>query len=203
MGLGILGRFTQGIRTAVNTVSVAEAHMAQPKKVEGPKTFPELGVLQFGSRFRSMDGMLNPFTSGVRPATGPTVARPGMEQFKGTGGAFAPEQTMQITGGLRGGDPAMARLDQLRSMLANNPQIQGAPAQIGQQFNLGNLSQLDAVTPGQAKSAFDAAGVPMDAQRMFFMNQATQQLERMADLRATMSKAAHDVAMNAIRNLKG
>lgn len=202
MGMSLTNRFFQGIRSAVNTVSVAEAHMAKTKKVEGPKTFPELGVLQFGSRFRSMEGMLNPFTSGVRPAMGPTIGRPGLEQFKGTGGAFAPEQTLQMTSGFRNLGPTLGQLERVQGLLSNNPSIQQAPSQVGQ-FNVGNLSQLDVASPGQFQGAFDAAGVPADMQRMFFMNQAMQQIERLAQLISTILKAAHDVAMNSIRNMKG
>ena len=202
MGMGIAGRFFQGIRSAVNTVSVAEAHMAQAKKVEGPKTFPELGVLQFGSRFRSMEGVMNPFTSGVRPATGPSVSRPGNEMFKGTGGAFAPEQTLQMTSGIGNMGGTLGQLAQFSNVMAGNPTLQATAAPF-QQFNAQNMAGLDVASPQQMQNALDSAGVPPDQQQFFFLQQQMQQLDRLFQLVTTMKKAEHDIAMNSIRNLKG
>jgi hypothetical protein len=187
MGMGIAGRFFQGVRNAVNTVSVAEAHMAQTKKVEAPKTYPELGVLQFGSRFQSMEGTLNPFNSGVRPATGPTVARPGMEQFKGTGGAFAGEQTLQMTSGLRGLDAPVGQFQQLSDVAGRNPQIQAMQ------------SQVASLPPGTDPMA----AIAMESARAFQTQQAMENMDRMFKTISQILASGHEIAMNAIRNMKG
>lgn len=190
MGMGIGARFFNGIKSAVNTVAVAEAHMAKTEKVKGPEKYPELGVLQFGSRFRGMDGAINPFNSGVRPATGPSVSRPGIQQFKGTGGAFAPEQGMQMSTGMRGLQDPVQKLGAILDTFAKNPG--------GEKF-----SSLSIQSPAQMKMELDAQGVPPDQQRMVMLQMGMQQVERMTQLITTLMKAAHDIALNSIRNLKG
>src|SRR5262249_46411412 len=151
-------------------------------KVEAPKTYPELGVLQFGSRFRGMEGALNPFNSGVRPATGPTIGRPGLEQFKGTGGALAPEQTMQVTSGFRGLDAPMRGLDQLSQLGASNPMLQG----------LG----------GQPPPA-DLQSISMQMMKQYQTQQQMEQISRLFQTISSILKAQHEIAMNSIRNLRG
>jgi len=203
MGLSLSNRFFSGIRSAVNTVAVAEAHMAKTKKAEAPKNFPELGVLQFGSRFRGMEGAINPFNSGVRPATGPTIGRPGLEQFKGTGGAFAPEQSLGMTSGFRGLNAPMMGLEQLQALGASNPQLQAVAGQMagmgmGPDLGFGPLGQIGgSQLPGQLQS------MPMEMMRQYQTQQQMEQISRLFQTISSILKAQHEIAMNSIRNLKG
>jgi hypothetical protein len=184
MGMGVMGRLAQGLRNTINTVSVGEAYLQKTKEVKAPEKFPELGVLQFGTRFRSSPGQINPFLSGVRPATGPTVARPGIQQFKGTGGAFAPEQGMQITSGMRGLQQPVSKL---QALLTGPAAERALSAQ-----NFGSNPEMLA----------GLQNAPPEVQQAMMQQSLMQNLSQMISMITSMLRASHDVAMNSIRNIK-
>jgi hypothetical protein len=144
-----------------------------------------------------MQGALNPFHSGIRPATGPTVARPGQRQFLGTGGAFAPEQTLQMTSGLRGLKAPLDFLGGTINALTKNPQIVKNQPQF--QGLLDKFGGTLANTP-EVRNAMQS--FPPDIAHTMMVQQQVQAMERMFSQLTNIMKATHDVAMNSVRNLK-
>lgn len=174
MGLGLMSRLTQGLSNMARTMATGEAYLSKPKEVAEPKISGDFGILRFGTQFKDMGTKLNPFLSSVRPATGPTVARPEQAELKSSGGAFAPQMGMQISSGMNGlSDP------------------------------INSLSSLVQMAQSQQMGTSDVAKIAADAQKLLVMQKAMDQVSEMVKMISQCMKAAHEAAMNSIRNLRG
>ncbi len=197
---GLLSRLATGLRNTIKTVSVGEAYLARKVASKKPSKLPELGVLQYGTRFRSLQRLGNPFRAGgVRPATGPSVGQPGLQRFKGTGGAFAPEVTSQITEGPGGLMAPFTKLGSLLEGLQSNPQLQSVAGQV-QQLTGMTGDQLGQMGVNDYRQMI--AQSTMDQMKMIQLQQAQNRLTQMFTTLSNVMKASHQASMNSIKNIK-